>query len=122
MKDWTIEQEAEFRAKHGADLSTLSGKYTHKKLQDLHELSHNNRDLLETQDKCGCYYCREIFPTKEITTWADDGQTAVCPYCHVDSVICDNQLLKITPDLLEDGYVWWFCASMPSGEIEEFLK
>ena len=47
----------------------------------------NNRDELLEAKHCGCYYCEKEFDVKMIKVWTDDGFTAVCPYCHVDSVI-----------------------------------
>lgn len=49
-----------------------------------------NRKALEEAGICGCYHCGKIFPyTKEIPEeyFVDNGQTLICPYCGIDSVI-----------------------------------
>ena len=46
-----------------------------------------NKTLLSSNEKCGCYYCLNIFPTAEVTHWVDDGQTAICPKCSIDAII-----------------------------------
>ena len=49
-----------------------------------------NRKSLEKAGVYGCYHCGEIFPyPKEIPEeyFVDDGQTLICPYCGIDSVI-----------------------------------
>ena len=40
--------------------------------------------------KCGCYYCISRFSKQDIEQWVDDGQTALCPFCGIDSVIGDD--------------------------------
>lgn len=60
---------------------------------DIDACMHNsfkNRKALEEAGVCGCYHCGEIFPYhKEIPEeyFVDNGQTLVCPYCGIDSVI-----------------------------------
>lgn len=52
--------------------------------------SFKNRKALEEAGVCGCYHCGEIFPyPKEIPEeyFVDNGQTLICPYCGIDSVI-----------------------------------
>jgi hypothetical protein len=36
---------------------------------------------------CGCFYCEQVFSSDEISTWCDSGETALCPFCGIDSVI-----------------------------------
>jgi hypothetical protein len=50
-----------------------------------HSIMHRNE--LENSSLCGCFYCLAIFPPSDIVEWIDDGQTALCPKCPVDSVI-----------------------------------
>ena len=38
-------------------------------------------------EKCGCYYCLEVCNFKEVTEFVDDGQTALCPNCGIDSLV-----------------------------------
>ena len=50
--------------------------------------SFKNRLILG--EKCVCYCCSSKFNKNEIEEWVDDEQTAICPRCHIDSVINDN--------------------------------
>lgn len=54
-----------------------------------HKCAIENKQELEKADKCGCFYCNKIYTPKEIVNWTDNQQTAVCPYCGVDSVIAN---------------------------------
>ena len=56
-------------------------------LLKLHKCATENRQELEKTDKCGCFYCKNIYNPQEIKEWCDNQQTAICPYCGVDSVI-----------------------------------
>lgn len=66
----------------------------------LHRKSFKNADTVKQSTKCGCYYCCRIFDASEIKEWWDDGKTAVCPYCGIDSVIQDANT-EITPAMLK---------------------
>lgn len=46
-----------------------------------------NRDILAKEDYCSCFSCVGIYPTRDITKWTDENQTALCPRCGVDSVL-----------------------------------
>jgi hypothetical protein len=55
---------------------------------------------------CGCFYCRRMFPPSTITEWVDEneegvGQTALCPYCGIDTVIPSVPSRPVTQELLE---------------------
>lgn len=52
-----------------------------------HCRSYLNRQELLEGDECSCYFCIRSFKVAEITDWADEGQTAKCPHCDVDSLI-----------------------------------
>ena len=61
------------------------------------------------KDNCGCFNCGEIFSSSEITDYVSDGEpTALCPYCHIDSVIGDAAGFPITPKFLKAMYKRWF--------------
>jgi hypothetical protein len=50
----------------------------------------------ELTDRCSCYHCLAEFDVEEIKEWTDQGETAICPHCNIDSVlpISDAELLK----------------------------
>ena len=72
-----------------------------KELIKLHKCAIENRQELEKTDKCGCFYCKQIFYAGDVTEWTDDGNTAICPHCGVDSVICNKKDYVVTPEDLE---------------------
>jgi hypothetical protein len=58
----------------------------------IHSTCIRNKHIIQNSSLCGCFHCTEIFQPILILDWIDDGQTAVCPYCTVDSVIGDFKL------------------------------
>jgi len=73
-----------------------------------HKHSSLHRAVLERSELCGCFYCFATFPPSEIVEWIDDAQTAICPYCPVDSVIGSAPGYPITRELLERMHEHWF--------------
>lgn len=75
-----------------------------------HKLSSNNKTLILNSEYCGCFYCIKIFNYNDIDEWilgsVDD--TALCPYCQVDSVIPSSQLYQLDILFLEKMYEVWF--------------
>lgn len=67
-----------------------------------------NREYLEKVNKCGCFYCLKVFNPKEIKTWCNGGETAVCPYCGIDSIIYDNKFYPVETWFLEKMKKHWF--------------
>ena len=73
-----------------------------------HEFCFENRKMLEVPQKCGCFSCLKIFDSREITEWILDGdETAVCPYCEIDSVIGESSGYPITEEFLRKMYDHW---------------
>jgi hypothetical protein len=54
-----------------------------------HTHSSKHRQELEGSARCGCYFCFRTFAPAEIKTWVDAKQTALCPFCGIDSVLGD---------------------------------
>jgi hypothetical protein len=50
----------------------------------------------------------DVFEFKDIREWTDDGQTALCPSCGVDSVIGDASGFPITVEFLTAMEAHWF--------------
>lgn len=57
--------------------------------------SYANRKALTGIACCGCYHCVTIFDPREIQEYEHDlgGDTAICPYCGIDSVVPYDFLL-----------------------------
>lgn len=52
-----------------------------------HKQSSNHRGSLKKVDLCGCFYCLQTFKFDKIEEWTDNGETALCPLCGIDSVL-----------------------------------
>ena len=82
---------------------------TNAMLEEIHKHSSNNKQEIDNSDTCGCFYCKELFVPKEIKEWLrDKDQTAICPYCKVDSVIGNASGYEITKALLDAMSKKWF--------------
>lgn len=62
-----------------------------------HDKSDHHRNVLRRSVNVGCFFCLRIFGYLQITEWIDEDDTALCPYCGIDSVVpmdgMDRQLL-----------------------------
>jgi hypothetical protein len=86
-------------------------------VQDAHITAHRHSirhyDEVVESTLCGCFCCCETFPPSEITDWVHDGpaesdQTALCPYCGIDSVIGSASGYPIDRHFLERMKSHWF--------------
>jgi hypothetical protein len=61
---------------------------------------------------CGCFYCGRVFPASEVdeTTMEPRGnpETALCPYCLIDSVLADADWKDLSAEFLEKMYQYFF--------------
>ena len=71
-------------------------------LENAHRHSSLNRVEIEQSRRCGCFSCGRVFDTTEVEEYTDDGETALCPYCSVDSVIGDASGIELNPRLLNE--------------------
>jgi len=72
----------------------------------VHKYTKNNKNYIEKSKMCGCFYCLSIFEKEKVVEYLP-GNTAICPYCPVDSVICDS-LIDINEELLKKMNEYWF--------------
>jgi len=73
-----------------------------------HRFSSRHRKELEKDTVCGCFFCLKIFNPKKITEWCDNEDTALCPYCGIDSIIGESSGFPITRSFLERMHREWF--------------
>lgn len=69
----------------------------------------NNKQILSSKI-CGCFYCLKTFSPDLIKNWIDyngEEQTALCPYCNIDSVIGSSNA-PITKEFLRKMNGYWF--------------
>lgn len=68
-----------------------------------------NREELEHSRDIGCFYCLRIFHNHRlIENWCDGGDTALCPYCSIDSLIGSASGFPITKTFLTGMNQIWF--------------
>ncbi len=76
-----------------------------------HKGSFKNKIELLKFEKCGCFYCRKMFYSKEISEWIFDGilgeETAQCPKCGIDSVLSEKYPIS-DPIFLDKMFKYFF--------------
>ena len=77
-------------------------------LEAAHKRSSNHRSELMSSKLCGCFYCKSIFEPSKIVEWIDDDNTALYPFCGIDSVIGLASNFPITPEFLNRMKTYWF--------------
>ena len=75
---------------------------------EAHKFCIGNKKQFKSDTVCGCFYCLKIFSPKEIKMWLDRENTALCPYCCVDSVIGESSGYPITREFLRKMKEYWF--------------
>jgi hypothetical protein len=72
-----------------------------------------NRAEIEGSELCGCFYCLRTFAPGEIERWLAVEETAICPYCQIDSVLGSASGFPITDDFLRRMRARWFETIVP---------
>jgi hypothetical protein len=80
-------------------------------IREAHEHCARHRQEVVASELCGCFYCLNTFEPKDIADWADDGKTAFCPRCGIDSVIGSASGFAPTKDFLKEMNDYWFGES-----------
>lgn len=78
-----------------------------------HQFSSNHRKQIVDSELCGCCFCLEIYPPSRINEWIDEdenevGQTALCPFCGIDSVIGSASGVSLNKQFLSEMHKIWF--------------
>ena len=85
----------------------LSAESTAESTKALHKTSMYNKDKLLASEEVGCFHCiRGIFPD-EITEFADDGRTGLCPNCKVDALMSSDDMDIHTHNLIVMNEIWF---------------
>ena len=63
--------------------------YTEEYIREAHKQITSNESEIRGSKFCVCLSCSSTFSPNEITEWIPDvnGNTAMCPNCHTDTVI-----------------------------------
>lgn len=70
--------------------------------------SMKNAKEIRNSMTCGCYKCCNVFPKEQITKWTDNGQTALCPICEIDSVVAESSGIPLNTESLKIIHDYWF--------------
>ena len=83
-----------------------------------HKFCSNHKIAIKNSKLCGCFDCLEIFPPEKIKEWIDKSQTAMCPFCHIDSVLPENEGYEINHSFLKEMNEYWFSYKIsPSSAV-----
>ncbi|MBC1936734.1 cytoplasmic protein [Listeria grandensis] len=77
-------------------------------LKSAHKYASNNKIWLAKAERCGCFSCLEIFAPSEITDWLEIEDTALCPYCMIDAVLPESNMLPLSREFLSAMHQQWF--------------
>jgi hypothetical protein len=78
-----------------------------QKLRDAHKASSHNKDLVKRSKICACFFCGTYYSSKEVDSWTSD-ETAICPYCFIDSVLPDASGIPLNRDFVAEMHRYWF--------------
>lgn len=77
-------------------------------LKKIHAYSSHNKKLIDTAEKCYCFYCKSSMKSDEIKTYIDNGQTALCPKCDIDAIIPDSIEDTVDEQVISEMNEYWF--------------
>lgn len=81
--------------------------------QIAHDLSKHNKLGISRGKQCGCFHCLNIFDADAVSNYTDGNQTALCPFCNIDSVVSDFDCPELDIFFLREMYNCWM-------EVKEF--
>jgi len=58
---------------------------------------YSDHEPIAPENQCGCTNCQRLFSYSQIADFWDDGETPVCPYCGLDTVVIS------TPEMIVDA-------------------
>lgn len=77
-------------------------------MEKLHAYSSHNKELIKSSNNCYCFYCKSTILSSDINDYIDEGNTALCPNCGIDSIIPDSVNEVIDEQVLDDMNKYWF--------------
>ena len=87
------------------------------RLQAVYEHSRLNRRFMTPGAACRCFHCLRGFAAEQIGQWIDDGQTALCPLCGIDSVL-SNTIDALSDMLIQQLHAAYFGSSRKYTDAE----
>lgn len=91
------------------DMTHIHRIYNQTQLVKIHQTTiFNKKSIKNKNHACGCFSCLQTFDSSLITKTCDNNQTALCPFCEIDSVIHETRTRKVTDSLLTQMYNRYF--------------
>lgn len=90
-----------------------------RRLQRSYAHSRLNRQFMTPGTACRCFHCLRVFPADEISHGTDDGKTALCPHCGVDSVL-PGGADQLTDDPIRQLHATYFSGPAKKLTAEEW--
>ena len=92
------------------DVNYMNGKSYGQKflLNKLHTYCANNKNLIAVSDQCYCFYCQKRMHRSEIKDYIDNGKTALCPHCTIDSILPDAIDEPLSDEIVAQMHEYWF--------------
>ncbi len=78
------------------------------KTEEASKFSIYNMQELNNSTMAGCYYCKSIYKSIDIKETTDNGKTALCPKCGIDSVLPDSSPYDLNIKTLFKLNKYWF--------------
>lgn len=79
-----------------------------KILKEAHKASSHHRKLVQASEQCGCFHCLSVFKSGQVREWTDQGETALCPDCGIDSVLPAAAGYALSQEFLKAMERHWF--------------
>lgn len=105
LADWRME-EARTRAFSEYLKTKIFADEIPEPYRTAHAYASRHRLQLEHSNIVACFYCLARSTYSDITRWIDNGETAMCPKCGIDSVLPVNE--KIDDVFLKGMQHYWF--------------
>lgn len=77
-------------------------------LKKLHQYCTNNKKLISKANKCYCFFCMKEMKSEEIVDYLSVEETAICPYCGIDSIIPDSINDEVNITIIKEMNKYWF--------------
>ena len=103
---------ARFKANEGPGHIVENGLSDFERLHHAHMYSIYNEQTVKESHMCGCFYCGQVFPAEEVTEttieFGNNPDTALCPYCMIDSILPDSKWKDLSPTFLDKMHDYFF--------------
>lgn len=109
VHDWRMERAKSLALSAWMKENHVSGLNPPEDLRIGHAACSHHKKQLEYSGACGCFYCLSVFTVGDIEDWIDNGETARCPKCGIDSVIPLTEVPS-TDAFLKRMQEYWFDA------------